>query len=133
MTLTLDQYFIGRAHSAEQSNAAIELLGCVNVMLYAYQADTGNELPINIHTNSCIAGLTEGGFRLPECPQGAANSAHKHACAVDIYDPKDDLDTWLTDHILERYGLYRESPIETHGWCHLTTRAPGSGRRTFLP
>jgi hypothetical protein len=29
--------------------------------------------------------------------------------------------------------LYREDPGSTPGWVHLTTRAPKSGRRTFIP
>ena len=133
MTITLDQYFIGRKHTIEQSNDAVLLLSRVNALLYEYQADTGQELPINIHTQSLISGLTEGGFRLPECVQGAPNSSHKEAKAVDIYDPKDDIDVWITDEILTRYDLYREAPIDTMGWTHLSTRAPHSGKRTFFP
>ena len=43
------------------------------------------------------------------------------------------LDNWITDAILERHGLYREAPLATQRWCHLTDRAPGSGRRSFSP
>lgn len=131
--ITLNHYFIGRKHTAEQEQAAVKLLASVNALLYEYQTDSGREVPINVHTGNLISGLTEGGFRLPECVQGSARSAHKAAKAVDIHDPHDDLDTWITDTILARYELYREAPSSTFGWCHLTTRAPGSGHRTFEP
>jgi len=57
----------------------------------------------------------------------------KNGRGVDIYDPENALDNWLTDAILERHGLFRESPLHTPRWCHLTDRAPKSGKRTFLP
>jgi hypothetical protein len=76
---------------------------------------------------------TYGGFRPQDCPQGSPNSSHKVGRGVDIYDPLNALDNWLTDALLEKYGLYRESPLATKGWCHLSDRAPGSGRRTFSP
>jgi hypothetical protein len=131
--ITKDQLFIGRNHTSEQDISAQNLLSKVNALLYEYQADTGHELPINPHTGTLISGVTEGGFRLPECPQGAPNSSHKEAKAVDIFDPNDDLDTWVTDEILTRYDLYREAPSETLSWCHLSTRSPKSGHRTFFP
>jgi hypothetical protein len=34
---------------------------------------------------------------------------------------------------LEEAGLYMEHPAKTPGWVHLTTRAPASGNRVFLP
>jgi hypothetical protein len=133
MSITLDQYFIGRKHTAQQASNATDLLIAVNSLLAHYSIDEGVELPTNPHTGTLISGQTEGGFRLPDCPQGAPNSSHKEAKAVDVYDPSDDLDTYLNDEILTRYNLYREAPTSTHGWCHLTTRAPGSKHRTFLP
>jgi hypothetical protein len=53
--------------------------------------------------------------------------------AVDIYDPQNKLDDYLTDEILTKFDLYREAPESTLGWCHLGTRMPGSGHRTFKP
>jgi hypothetical protein len=93
----------------------------------------GRELPINPKTNSCISGETNGGFRLPDCPIGAADSSHKQGQGVDIYDPLNDLDAWITDDILTDFDLYREHPVSTEFWCHLTYRAPHSGHRTFFP
>lgn len=142
--ITLDQYFIGRSHSAEQESSAVNMLSLVNALLARYATETGVEVQEHAHTNSMIApagsqgfdsvsGKTEGGFRLPDCPQGAPNSSHKQAKAVDVYDPDNAIDDWITDDILASAGLYREHPDSTPTWCHLTTRAPGSGHRTFYP
>jgi hypothetical protein len=130
--ITVEQYFIRRPHSVEQNDSAVELLARVNALLASYQIETGNELDINPHTGNLISGETNGGFRLPDCPIGAANSSHKQAQAVDVHDDGK-LDAWVTDAILEKFNLYREHPDYTIGWCHLSTRAPGSGHRTFIP
>lgn len=116
-----------------QEAAAQELLSRVNGLIGAYIEATGRDVPINPHTNSMISGLTEGGFRLPDCVQGASLSSHKEAKGVDINDPKNELDAWITRSTLEKFDLYREHPDHTIDWCHLTTRPPKSGCRTFLP
>lgn len=105
------------------------LLEHVNRLLSAY----GKPLPINPNTKTNISGATFGGFRPQSCPQGAPGSSHKDGEGVDVYDPDNALDDWLTDGILAAYGLYREAPDATPGWCHLTRRAPKSGKRTFRP
>lgn len=66
---------------------------------------------------------------------GATKSAHATCEAVDIRDPDNKLDQFITDNpwLLERYDLYREDPSATLGWTHLTTRAPKSKKRTFMP
>ncbi len=91
------------------------------------------DLVDNPVTETLISGKTYGGFRPQDCPQGASNSSHKIGRGVDIYDPQNYLDNWLTDAILERHELYREAPLYTPRWCHLTDRAPGSGNRSFMP
>lgn len=88
---------------------------------------------INPRTHTYVAGETYGGFRPQDCPQGAPHSSHKQGQAVDIYDPDNALDNYVTDAILEAYGLYREAPSATLRWCHLSDRPPGSGKRTFQP
>lgn len=113
----------------ERQANAVAMLNLVNSLLANYP----NEVKINPNTDSQVSGLTFGGFRPQNCPQGAPNSSHKQGMAVDIYDPDDALDSWLDDDILSINGLYREAPKSTPHWCHLTTRAPGSGKRTFLP
>lgn len=107
------------------------LLAHVNALLDSRPPGVG--LRINPRTGTLVSGETFGGWRPADCPIGAPKSAHKTAEAVDLYDPDAALDTWITDEILERHALYREHPDDTPGWCHITTRAPGSGRRTFKP
>ena len=136
--ITAEQYFRGRPHTPEQAEAADDLLSRVNGLLGEYTAKTGKEVPVNPHTGSQISGLTEGGFRLSGCVQGKSESSHKilfppDKAGVDVTDPKNELDAWLTSFVLERHGLYREHPDHTINWCHLTTRPPKSGCRTFLP
>ena len=97
--ITLNQYFIGRPHTPVQEAAAQELLERVNGLIGAYIEATGKDIPINPHTNSMISGLTEGGFRLPECAQGASMSSHKEAKGVDITDPKNEFDAWIIEQV----------------------------------
>lgn len=141
--ITLSQYFINRPHSQAQEDCAIGLLSKVNPLIDYFRVQTGNDIPLNVHTNSRISGLTEGGFRLPDCPQGKPFSSHKIleeyfpqwgiGAGIDIHDPHEQFDNWLTDDILEEFDLYREAPESTIGWTHLTDRRPHSGHRTFLP
>lgn len=112
--------------------AAEAMLDSVNALLLEAEA-YGVELPTNPKTGTLVSGETYGGFRPQSCPIGAPSSAHKEGRAVDVYDPTGALDKWITDMRLEHFGLYREHPADTSGWCHLTDRAPGSERRTFHP
>jgi len=115
-----------------------------------YYADTGRTPDIDPDTGTEISGARggagDGGFRLQTATTGKSNSSHKDAKGVDDYDKDDAFDKWLDqfevpmpngqpggNSKLEEYGLYREHPSTTPTWCHLTTRAPASGRRTFYP
>jgi hypothetical protein len=97
--------------------------------------DTGTEI------SGSRRGRGDGGFRLETSTTGRAFSAHKEARAVDDYDPDNAFDRWLNEFEfgegqndkLEEHGLYREHPQSTNTWCHLTTRAPPSGKRTYYP
>lgn len=112
--------------------AAKEMLFKVNALLEEAEAN-GVEVKMNPTTRTCVSGRQYGGFRPQDCPEGAPHSSHKEARAVDVYDPGNLLDNWVTDARLEAHGLYREAPGSTQFWCHLTDRAPGSGKRTFIP
>jgi hypothetical protein len=133
---TPKDYFAGYEGSDEisqlhRSNAA-GMLVLVNKLL-GYATTKGVILKNNPVTHSLVGGEKNGGWRPQACPIGAPGSAHKQGQAVDVYDPDGALDDFLTDDILRDFGLYREHPASTRGWCHLTTRAPSSGKRTFYP
>lgn len=64
-------------------------------------------------------------------PGAAPNSTHMTGNGIDIADPDGAFDDWLTDEILEKYGLYREHPSQTKSWCHLQRVPPRSGKRTY--
>jgi hypothetical protein len=123
-----------RDWNAECKANAEDLLNRVNALLPEAVAD-GIKLHTNPATNSFVSGQTYGGFRPQECTQGAPGSSHKKAQAVDVYDPLHKLALWCLAHLdrLEAHGLYMEHPDATLTWCHLTTRAPKSGRRAFYP
>lgn len=105
-----------------QVNALLALAVAAGIPTYKHSA-TGNP----------VVGPKYGGFRPQSCPIGAPQSAHKVGMAVDLYDPANALDEWITDDVLRECGLFREGGRWTPGWTHLTIRRPGSGNRTFVP
>lgn len=134
--ITISQYAGPHRESKDWTPArqtkAMDLLRRVND-LTAYLAAQGVPFPINNDTGSGVSGQTYGGFRPQNCPQGAPKSSHKEGEGIDLYDPGNYIDAAITDKLLIQFGLFREHPNKTKGWCHLTTRAPKSGNRTFLP
>ena len=135
--ITLEDYVGPHAGSEdwnqERIDNAVELLRRANRLIDAMVARKLCRFRINPHTGTMVSGQTFGGFRPKSCPQGAPNSSHKEGQGVDLYDPKNEIDNALTDALLIEFDLYRESPGATTGWVHLTTRAPKSGRRSFMP
>lgn len=141
--IILEQYFGSKPHTSEQESAAKDLLVRVNTMLieefaWHFPCDPDTGTPISGARN----GTGDGGFRLPTSTTGRKGSSHMEAKGIDPYDPENWLDNELSKYdaadgrenrVLEKYGLYREHPFTTGSWCHLTTRAPGSGKRTFYP
>lgn len=134
--IDIDDYFgpwIDSQDVTEEVMAnAIELLDKVNPLL-SLAATVGVKIKTNPKTGTLVSGTKYGGFRPQSCKEGAKNSAHKTGEAIDVYDPSGMLDHWIDDHLLETFGLYREHPDATNGWCHLSKRAPKSGKRTFYP
>lgn len=145
MKITLKQYFGAKPRTQEHENAAQDLLTRVNSLVREAESANAFQFTIDPDTESCISGARngagDGGFRTAYSSTGSKRSAHREAMAVDVYDPANALDDWLGVYDnslggntkLEEYGLYREHPDFTVGWCHLTTRPPGSKRRTFNP
>jgi hypothetical protein len=135
--ITLQDYFGDKPHPNEYNLNALTLLYRVNNLLAGYTTDTGKFCEINPITGTLVSGSKggDGGFRLPTSTTGSSKSAHKTAQAVDIYDKGDHLDLWIDKNpdSLIKYDLYREQAASTKSWCHLGTRKPLSGKRTFAP
>lgn len=134
MIILLDEY-LGKWEAPEEhiGNALI-LLDKVD-QIYELSFADGVDWSVNPVTKSYVSGEKYGGYRPQECSVGAKNSAHKTGQAVDIYDPRNEIDTWCYIHQqqLRQLGLFMEHPTATEKWCHLTTRAPASGKIAFLP
>ena len=142
--ITVAQYFGAKAHSAEQTQFAMDLLDRVNRLKVEAAADGAFCQQIDPDTGTEISGVRggagDGGFRLPTATTGAGRSSHKEAKGVDSYDPDNALDKWLdkfesaggANSKLKEYGLVREHPSATIGWCHLSTRPVGT-KQTFYP
>lgn len=149
--ITLSQYFSNpttgelKPHTEQHEDAARDLLERREALREDFRAATGRGIAVCPNTGSEISGSRngagDGGFRVHNAATGSPGSSHKEARGVDDYDPGDELDHWLDQFEdahggnakLDEHGLYREHPDATPGWCHLTTRAPRSGRRTFTP
>ena len=142
MTITAEHYFKAYADHPEITDEiranADTLLGRVDLLLDEC-VSMGWEPHINPATGTYISGQQNGGWRPSTCKEGAPDSSHKEGSGIDVYDHMNELDDMIDDEMLKRHGLYREHPSATvnkkipGGWCHLTTRAPKSGRRTFYP
>lgn len=131
--ITKEQYFGAKPFTPEHEANATDLLERVEKLC----ATLAWDYPVDPDTGTSISGSKggagDGGFRLDTATTGSAKSSHKEARAVDVFDPKDELDGLITDALLTAYGLYREAPEATPRWVHLTSRAPKSGKRTFFP
>lgn len=121
----------------EKIEAADDMLSKVNALLFEAEQAGVYHWQIDPDTGTNVSGSKngsgDGGFRPHDATTGAPRSKHKLARAVDVYDPDNRLDRWLTDYVLAKHGLYREAPEATSGWVHLQDVAPGSGTRTFFP
>lgn len=139
--IAVEEYFGAKARHPDatpiRKACAFTLLERVNALLEHAASEGAYDWPIDPDTGTNISGSKggagDGGFRLSTATTGRPGSSHKEGEGVDVFDPENTLDAWLTDEVLEQHGLHREHPDDTPGWCHLQTRAPGSGRRTFKP
>jgi hypothetical protein len=139
-SLTLAQYagpYLGHADfTAERRVRAIHLLACMHDVLMSATINAV-ELEINPHTGSLIAGSGNGGFRPQACAVGAATSAHKEGCGIDIRDtPSRAFARWCLQNEarLKAAGICAiEDPRWTPTWVHLQTRPVPSGHFAFIP
>lgn len=136
--ITLEQYFGKWLNTADATadikENAEQLLAQVDELIGRAEID-GIVFHVNPQTQSIISGQVYGGFRPQSCKIGAPASAHKQGMAVDVYDPKNEIDAWCMDNLdkLEEFGIYIEHPGKTPGWCHMAIKAPKSGNRVFYP
>ncbi len=75
-------------------------------------------------------------YRSPELDKAKGRSGTSQHClcnAVDFYDADGELDAWCMANpdVLERAGLWLESPAHTPHWCHLDRKERKN--RVFLP
>lgn len=130
----------------ERRDNAMRLLLKVNALLDYARSQGIYTDPIDPDTGTCISGAKggagDGGFRLQGAATGRAKSAHKEGHGVDVYDPEDALDNWIStfdqqdgfvNDLLQRFGLHREHPSATPGWSHLQDVPPTSRRLTYWP
>ena len=127
--ITLPEYLMGREHAY-----AVDYTPQI-----AANAARTVELVNQLLAASGFDGHVTPGWRPPALNAATAGAArhskHMQAQACDLHDADGQLDLWCLDHaeVLERIGLWQESPASTPGWCHLQTVAPASGRRAFIP
>lgn len=138
--ITIGAYLMGRAEkypdalTDELMANGMDTVRKVNELLAEAQT-FGIFQPIKSETGSQVS----SGWRPPavnaRVPGAARRSLHMTMQACDIYDPENALDDWCMKHldVLERIGLWLESPTATPGWCHVQTKPPGSRRRVFIP
>ena len=136
--ITVEQYFgpwIDHPDATDErlENARQLLLACEALEQMAVEA--GVEFPDNPATGSGVSGITYGGFRPQNCPQGAPRSSHKEGLAVDRYDPHGAIDAWCMANQgrMVSCGIFIEHPSATETWSHWTIRPPKSGRVVFYP
>lgn len=140
--ISIADYFgkYGKSHKdvtpGRYANAQ-RLLVKVNSLMTIASAN-GIEFTINPKTNSQVSGDTNGGFRPQDCKIGAPQSAHKQGLAVDIYDPKGEIDEWLNHskearEAIRDLDMYFEAMSATVGWSHWSILKPASGKRFFFP
>jgi hypothetical protein len=142
--ISVFQYY-AKPHTEAQKDRTVDLLSRVEALALEFYAETGEPPDIDPDTGTEISGTHggdgDGGFRMPSSTTGAQNSSHREGGGVDKSDQANKLDRWLDkfedgkggNSMLKKHDLYREHPSTTPTWCHLTTRAPPSGKRTFYP
>lgn len=92
-------------------------------------------------SQSGFAGYVNSGWRPPSLNAKVAGAAprskHMLGLACDLADHDGSIDQYCTNEVLEAFGLWREAPESTIGWCHLQIVQYGSwvpGKlRTFKP
>lgn len=124
--ITRDEILMGRDKEFPLDKALEANLNALLTALNAFRAHYGVPMKVS-------SGYRPGHYN--KDAGGASNSSHKTCEACDFSDQSGLLDAYCEANldILAECGLYLEDPDHTVGWCHLTTRAPKSGHRVFIP
>jgi uncharacterized protein YcbK (DUF882 family) len=122
----------GKFCPLELEDNLLELLTKVNKIYDAYQIPLvvtsgyrSKEDQINIYIKKGVKDLT----KIP------MKSRHLTCEAVDLYDPKGQLQQWILKNrsLMEEIGLWFEDFKYTPKWVHAQTRPPRSGSLFFKP
>lgn len=125
MGIDLSRYMYGHQTTApkEHVDEATKLLGIISAL--------EKELGLTFRMTS--------GYRTPEHNKsigGSPNSAHCKGMAIDIADADGFIKMKMRAEdfsLLKKFGLYMEDGSVATTWIHLTTRAPRSNKREFMP
>jgi hypothetical protein len=140
--ITASQYWMGRdtLYRLEltpeiRTNAAYLLAG-VNALLVLAAGD-GVVPGIDEKTGNYVASGWRPLAINDRTSHAAKSSTHILGLGVDLQDHRHErlLARWCLRKLqhLERLGLYMEDPRWTPDWVHLQRRAPGSGKRVYVP
>lgn len=121
LPLTLEQYLMGRDKLAPPNSDQLEhakvLIARINLLLTVHAPELAAH----------YTGITSG-YRPPvvnnTVARPLANSTHVTCEGVDLADPFHFISVYLAARpdILEKAGLYMETPAFTKTWAHLQTR-----------
>jgi len=117
--------------------SAADLLERINGLLAVFGHDRG--LTSGWRPQSVNDYMRELHAKNPAAPNAARTSKHITCNGCDVADSDGSLDAFIDANpdVLEQFGLWREAPGSTHGWCHLQNVQYGSwteGKtRTFAP
>jgi hypothetical protein len=132
--LTLSGYLMNRA---TEYPVSVEMLGNANSLLNRVEALL-YDLGIECDDEDIASGYRPGKYNV--LAGGSTNSAHKLCLAVDLHETSErQISSRITEALLEKHGLYMESPKstvkvvdgKTYYWCHLQTRP--TRKRIFIP
>jgi hypothetical protein len=133
--LSLQELLMGKSFSSiptEHQGNMLELLLRINKIRAAY----GKPMIVT----SCYRSLQEHldiykRKGITDQSQIPMKSKHLYGQAVDISDPKRELQVWCSNNVplLEEIGLWMEDFPYTSNWCHFQIIAPASGNRFFKP
>lgn len=119
----LQKKFIFKDLPKETQDNLMTLLERINKIRAAY----GKPMSIT----SCLRTVADQQRINPK----AMKSNHIIGAAVDISDPKGELDEWCVQNVklLESIGLWMEHKDDTPNWSHFQIYPPKSGNRFFHP